>query len=195
MARGYAEIGQLQTARELAGQIKTQVDRERVLQAIALQYAKAGKVAEAVKVARSLSTAKNLALSEIVRYYLDKQQYDQALQIAQRERVQGILPEVALAYAEAGKPQQAQQIVQSIQPPSNNPAHLDWLMPALARSFAQRGQFDQALRVAQATQTKAYKSQTLIVIATQYRAQHGVAKRAKATAILDQALQVALSIK
>lgn len=195
VARGYAEIGQLQTARELAGQIKTQVDRERVLQAIALQYAKAGKVAEAVKVARSLSTAKNLALSEIVRYYLDKQQYDQALQIAQRERVQGILPEVALAYAEAGKPQQAQQIVQSIQPPSNNPAHLDWLMPALARSFAQRGQFDQALRVAQATQTKAYKSQTLIVIATQYRAQHGVAKRAKATAILDQALQVALSIK
>ncbi len=195
VGRGYAEIGQLQTARGLAGQIKTQTDREQVFQEIALQHAKAGEVAEAVKVARSLSSAKNLALSEIVRHYLANQQYDQALQIAQRERVQGILPEVALAYAEAGKPQQAQQIVRSIPSLSNDPAHLDWLMPALAQSFTQIRQFDQALRVAQGTQTKEYKSQALTAIATQYLAKDGVANRAKATEILNQALQVALSIK
>jgi tetratricopeptide (TPR) repeat protein len=195
VASGYAQIGQLQTARELTGRIKTHADRERVFQAIAMHYVKAGEVDQAVKVARSLSTAKNLTLSEIVRHYLANQQYDQALQIAQRERVQGILSEVALAYAEAGKPERAKQIVQSIQPPSGDSAHLDWLMPALAQSFAQSGQFEQALRVAQATQTKEYKSRALTAIATQYRAKDQVTNRAKAIEILDQALQVALSIK
>ncbi|MBW4538832.1 MAG: hypothetical protein KME43_06735 [Myxacorys chilensis ATA2-1-KO14] len=195
VASGYAEIGQLQTARELAGRIGTRMDRERVFQAIAMHYAKTGEVAQAVKVARSLSTAKNLTLSEIVRYYLANQQYDQALQIAQRERLQGILPEVALAYAEAGKPERAKQIAQSIQPPAGDSAHLDWLMPALAQSFAQVGELEQALRVAQTTQTKEYKSQALIAIATQYNAKDRVTNRAKAIKILDQALQVALSIK
>ncbi|MBW4419582.1 MAG: hypothetical protein KME13_10170 [Myxacorys californica WJT36-NPBG1] len=195
VARGYAEIGQLQTARQLAGRIGTRMDRERVFQAIAMQYAKAGEVAQAVKLARSLVTAKDLTLSEIVRYYLANQQYDQALQIAQRERVRGILPEVALAYAEAGKPERAKQIVQSIQPPSNDSAHLDWLMPALAQSFARNGQFEQALRVAQATRAKEYKSRALIAIAAQYNAKDRVANRTKATKVLDQALQVALSIK
>jgi hypothetical protein len=109
--------------------------------------------------------------------------------------VQSILPEVALAYAEAGKPERAKQIVQSIQPPSNDSAHLDWLMPALAQSFVQNGQLEQALRVAQATQTKEYKSQGLTVVAIQYSAKDRVANRAKATKILDQALQVALSIE
>ena len=195
VARGYVEIGQLQTARELAGRIKTRMDREQVFQAIAMHHAKAGEVAQAVKVARSLLTRKDSTLSEIVRYYLANQQYDQALQIAQRERVKSILPEVALAYAEAGKPERAEQIVRSIQPPSDNSAHLDWFMPALARSFAQNGQFEQALRVAQATRTKEDKSRALIAIATQYIAKDRVANQAKATKVLDQALQVALSIE
>jgi hypothetical protein len=64
------------------------VDREQVFQAITMYYTKAGEVAEAVKLARSLLTSKNLTLSEIVRHYLTNRQYDQALQIAQRERVQ-----------------------------------------------------------------------------------------------------------
>ncbi len=195
VASGYAEIGQLQTARELAGQIKTRMDREQVLQAIALHYAKAGEVAQAVNVARSLSTAKDLTLSEVVRYYLANQQYDQALQIAQRERIQSMLPEVALAYAEGGRPERAKQIVQSIQPPSENSTHLDWLMPALAQSFAQNGQFEQALQVAQMTRTKEYKSRTLTAIATEYITKDRVANRGKATEILDQALQVALLIE
>ena len=172
-----------------------QADREPVLQAIALQYAKLDAVAETVKLARSLSTANNLVLSEIVRQYLAQQQYDQALQLARRERVQNILPDVALAYAEAGQPQQAQQVVEAIPVLAHSPAHLDWLLPALARSFAQKGQFDQALRVAQGIRTKVYKGQALLMIATEYRAQDGVANRAQATAILEQALQVALSIQ
>jgi len=195
VARSYAAMGQLQTARALAGQIKTQTDREPVLQAIALQHAKVGAVAEAVKLARSLSTANNLVLSEIVRQYLAQQQYDQALQLARRERVQNILPDVALAYAEAGQPQQAMRIVEAIPVLAHSPAHLDWLLPALAQSFAQKGQFDQALRVAQGIRTKVYKGQALIMIATEYRAQDSVANRAKGTAILEQALQVALSMQ
>ena len=195
VARSYAAMGQVQTARALASQIKVQADREPVLQAIALQYAKLGAVAEAVKLARSLSTANNLVLSEIVRQYLAQQQYDQALQLARRERVQGILPDIALAYAEAGQPQQAMRIVEAIPVLPHSPAHLDWLLPALAQSFARSGQFDQALRVAQGIRTKAYKGQALIMIATEYRAQDSVANRAKGTAILEQALQVALSMQ
>jgi len=148
-----------------------------------------------VKLARSLSTAKNLILTEIVRYYLANKQYDQALKIAQREDVQGVLPDVALAYAEAGKPEQALRVAKSVKPLSNNPAYLDWLMLAFARSFAQQGQFEQALQVAQATQNKQYKSQALTAIAAQYIAKDRVANRSKATEILDQALKVALSIK
>ncbi|MEP1062784.1 MULTISPECIES: hypothetical protein [Cyanophyceae] len=166
-----------------------------MLQALALQYARAGASAEAVKLARSLSTANNLVLSEIVRQYLAQQQYDQALQLARRERVQNILPDVALAYAEAGQPQQAMRVVEAIPVLAHSPAHLDWLLPALAQSFAQKGQFDQALRVAQGIRTKVYKGQALIMIATEYRAQDSVASRAQATAILEQALQVALSIQ
>jgi tetratricopeptide (TPR) repeat protein len=195
VARSYAAMGQVQTARALASQIKVQADREPVLQAIALQYAKLDAVAEAVKLARSLSTANNLVLSEIVRQYLAQQQYDQALQLARRERVQGILPDIALAYAEAGQPQQAMRIVEAIPVLPHSPAHLDWLLPALAQSFARSGQFDQALRVAQGIRTKVYKGQALIMIATEYRAQDSVANRAKGTAILEQALQVALSMQ
>ena len=196
VARAYAAMGQLQTARALASQIKAPTDREPVLQAIALQHAKAGAGAEALKVARSLSPErKNMALSALVRHHLAQQQYDQALQLARRERVQGILPDIALAYAEAGQPQQAQQVVQAIPSLAHDPAYLDRLLSALAQSFAQKGQFDQALRVVQGIQTKAYKGQALIMIATEYRAQDGVANRAQATAILEQALQVALSMQ
>ena len=195
VAIGYVKNGQLQTARELANRIKTRVDREQVFQAIAMHYVESGDVDQAVKLARSLSTAKNLTLTEIVRYYLANKQYDQALKIAQREDVQGVLPDVALAYAEAGKPEQALRVAKSVKPLSNNPAYLDWLMPAFARSFAQQGQFEQALQVAQATQNKQYKSQALTAIAAQYIAKDRVANRSKATEILDQALKVALSIK
>ncbi|MBD2095965.1 hypothetical protein H6F90_12490 [Trichocoleus sp. FACHB-591] len=195
VASRYAEIGKLQTARELAARIDTRVDQEQVFQAIAMHHTKTGEVAQAVKVARSLETRKDLTLSDMVSHYLANRQYDQALQIAQQERVEGTLPQVALAYAEAGKPERAKQIVESIQPPADDSAHLDWLMPALAQSFAQKGEFEPALRVAQGTQTKEYKSRALIAIATEYIAQDRVANRAKATELLEQALEVALSIE
>ncbi len=195
VAIGYVKNGQLQTARELANRIKTRVDREQVFQAIAMHYVKSGNVDQAVKLARSLSTAKNLTLTDIVRHYLVNKQYDQALKIAQRENVQGVLSDIALAYAEAGKSEQALRVAKSVKPLSNNPAHLDWLMPALARSFAQQGQFEQALQVAQAIKDKQYKSQALTAIAAQYIAKDRVANRSKATEVLDQALKVASSIK
>ncbi len=195
VARSYAEIGQIQTARKLATQLKELVDRESVFRAIAVYYIKSGQQKQAVQIARSLSTARNLTLTEIVDYYLFKKQYDQALSIAQQERVHERLPNVALAYAEAGKPEQALKVVQFTRSRNNQTNSLYWLMPSLAEAFAKQGQFEQALQIAQAVQQKKYKSQALSAIATQYIAKDRIANRAKAAAILDQALKVALSIE
>jgi tetratricopeptide (TPR) repeat protein len=194
IARSYAEIGQIRTARTLVSQLKSLTEHENALQAIAMYYVKSGQVEQALQIARSLKTARNLTLSEIVRYLLENQQYDQALKVAQQEKVQGILPEVAIAYAEAGKPERARRIVQSILSRSNRSTALDWLMPVLAQSFAEQGQFEQALQIAQAIRQKEYQSQALSAIAHQYIVRDRVGNRAKALALLDQALKTALSI-
>lgn len=194
IARSYAEIGEIQTAQSLANQLKSAPDRENVLQAIALSDVKSGRLESALQIARSLKTAKDLTLGEIVRYFLTNQQYDQALKVAQQEKVQSVLPEVAIAYAKAGKPSQAQQIMQSISSGSNDSSGLDWLMLDLAQSFAQQGQFNQALQIAQSIRQKQYQSQAFSAIAQQYSLKDRVGNRAKAAARLDQALKIALSI-
>ena len=195
VARAYAEIGQVETANDLARQIKSVDNREQALGAIALHYAKTGKISQATTIARSLKTAKNLTLSSIVEYLLTTKQYEQALQVARQEKVDSILPQVALAFVEAGKPQQALQIAESIKAkePARQSNHLDWLMPAIAQSFAKQGQFEPALKLAQRIQTKENKSHALTMIAAQYLKIDRIANQNKATEILDQAWKIALS--
>lgn len=197
VARTYTEIGQVKTAEDLARGITDVNEREQVLGAIALHYAKTGKISQATTIARSLKTAKNLTLSNIVEHLLKTKQYEQALQVARQEKVESILPQVALAFAEAGKPPQALQIAESIKAkePARQSSHLDWLMPAIVQSFAQQGQFEQALKVAQKIQTKENQSAALTRIAAQYLKTDRNANQNKATAILDQAMKVALSIR
>ena len=197
VARAYAEIGQVQTADELARQIKSVDNREQALGAIAFHYAKTGNLSQATTIARSLKTAKNMRLSNIVEHLLKTKQYEQALQVARQEKVDSILPQVALAFSEAGQPTQALQIAESIKAkePARQSYHLDWLMPAIAQSFAKQGQFEQALQLAQRIQTKENKSQALTMIAAQYLKTERIANQNEATEILDQAWKIALSVR
>ena len=195
VAQAYAEIGQVQTADELTRQIKSVDIREQVSRAIALHYAKTGNLSQATTIARSLKNTKNMTLSNIVRHLLETKQYEQALQVARQEKVDSILPQVTLAFAEAGKPQQALQIAESLQvkEPSDQSVCLDCVMSKIAQSFAQQGQFDQALKVAQKIQSKEEKSHVLTMIAAQYLKTDRIANQNKATEILDQAWKIALS--
>jgi tetratricopeptide (TPR) repeat protein len=193
VAQGYGELGQTERARSLTP-VK---GREEVNASIALHNAKNGKIAQAVTIARSLKTRKEMTLSQIVENLIQANQYEQALQIAKEEKIASSLPQVALAFSKAGKPQAALQIAQSIKAkePGRQAMHLDWLLPAIVTSFAQQGQFDRALQVAQQIKTPIYQSQALTGIAAQYIEADRVVNQSKATETLDQALQVALLIR
>lgn len=204
VAQAYVEIGQVQIAEDLARQI-TSVDtgeqvlgvlgeREQVLGAIALHYAKTGNISQAITIARSLSMPKEYKFSNIVHHLLETKQYEQALQVARQEKIDRT-PQMAMALAEAGKPAQALQIAESLtaEEISRQSMCLDCVISAIAQSFAKQGQFEQALQVAQKIQSKGEKSKVLTMIAAQYVKTDRIANQNKATEILDQAWKIALS--
>ncbi len=147
-------------------------------------------------------------LSEVALGFLAAGQPDQAWQIVQTGTLEGFAPDVALAYVKAGQPDQALQVLEG-QP-------LDWLMPAIAGEFAQQRQFDLALEVAQSIDDETYQAQALMAIAQSYspptpaqqgffqrmianfadfaRGVWGDSNREKAIEVLDQALEITLSL-
>jgi tetratricopeptide (TPR) repeat protein len=200
VARTYAEIGQVKMAEDLARQLKS-VDnpdpllgvvdhRGEVLEAIVRQYVKTGNLYQAMTVVRSLSTTKKYDFSGIVYHLLQTKQYEQALQIARQEKIDRT-PQMAMVWADAGQPEQALKIAQSLTAEdfSRQSMCKDCLISAIAQSFAKQGQLEQALQLAQRIQS----SKDLTMIAAQYLKIDRVANQNKATEILDQALKLALS--
>ncbi|MBD0336543.1 MAG: hypothetical protein ICV62_13725 [Cyanobacteria bacterium Co-bin13] len=189
VAYGYAKLGDLEQALQIAQSIQSTMEREIVFQRIAIAQAEASNIEAAVELAQSSGSRRNATLIEITRHYLinkqpdqawdfvqahqvkgilsevaigyvDAGQPDQALQIVQHGRLEGFVPDVALAYVEAGQPDQALQMVENQQ--------MEWLLPEIARGFAQQGQLDTALQVAESINSGVYKAQALIAIARSY---------------------------
>jgi len=147
-------------------------------------------------------------LSEVALGFLAAGQPGQAWQIVQTGTLEGFAPDIALAYVKAGQPDQALQVLEG-QP-------LDWLMPAITGEFAQHRQLDLALEVAQSIDDKTYQAQALMAIAQSYspptpaqqgffqrmianfadsaRGVWGDSNREKAIEVLDQALEITLSL-
>jgi tetratricopeptide (TPR) repeat protein len=216
VAGGYAEIGNFEQAQQIARSIKNVNERSRAFSGIAIAYAKAGYPNQAVKLAKSIGNP-DFTFRGIARHYLQIGQNDQAFQFVQQWNLKDMLSDVAFAYLEAGQPDKALQIALSIEPSPDAEQHKDWRFPAIARGFAKQGQFDQALEVAQAITDKGYKAQALIAIAEQYVVRErenkgpfqkiffmltntlnslfGSSNKDKASEILEQALQVAQSMK
>ncbi|MGB3296360.1 MAG: hypothetical protein WBB01_25520 [Phormidesmis sp.] len=160
IVRGYAGIGDFDQALDLAKSIDDVSQRQIAHGAIAAAYAKAGLSAEADKLIESIGNPQ-FARIDMLRAYLETEQYAQAEQVAQQPDMREFLPEVGVAYCEAGLPEQTVLLVE--QSPSK-----DWLRKCAATEFAKRGEFERASVLAQTIEEPETRAEALTQIAAQY---------------------------
>ncbi|MGB3308146.1 MAG: hypothetical protein WBG32_05105 [Nodosilinea sp.] len=186
VARGYVQLGDIDRGMKISASIQSANARAGIVREAAIAYAAADDLDAAIALARSTGKENlNLALTELVRYYLTQQQPDQAWDLVQTQQVKGMVSEVAVGYLEAGQPEQALEVVNTNklegfaadvalayakagQVEQAAAGQLDYLRPAIARELAQQKQFDSALQVAQSITDDIYKAQALIAIAQAY---------------------------
>jgi hypothetical protein len=187
VATGYAEIGNFEMAEQIARSLKNVNYQEQAFRGIALAYAKAGYSEQALKLAKSIGSP-NVTFGGIVRHYLQSGQYDLALEIVQQNNLSDLLSDVAVAYLEAGQPERALAIAQSIETQPDAIYQKDWRLSAIAPGFAKQGNLEQALQVAQSITDKSYKAQALTASVKQY-----VAKEPDKIEPIQQILRVLTS--
>ncbi|MBW4548342.1 MAG: hypothetical protein KME25_28475 [Symplocastrum torsivum CPER-KK1] len=187
VAEGYAEIGNFEMAQQIARSLKNVNYREQAFRGISLAYAKAGYSEQALKLAKSMGSP-NVTFGGIVRHYLQSGQYDLALEIVQQNNLSDLLSDVAVAYLEAGQPERALAIAQSIETQPDAIYQKDWRLSAIAPGFAKQGNLEQALQVAQSITDKSYKAQALTASVEQY-----VAKEPDKIEPIQQILRVLTS--
>jgi tetratricopeptide (TPR) repeat protein len=167
VAGGYAEIENFEMAQQIARSIKSVNHREQAFRGIVLAYAKAGDSEQALQLAKSIGSP-YVTFGGIVRHYLQSGQYDLALEIVQQNNLSDLLSDVAIAYLEAGQPEQALKIAQSIQSASDTRHQKDGRFSAIAPGFAKQGDWEQALQVARSIKDKSYKAQALTASVEQH---------------------------
>ena len=163
LAQGYAALGEFDQARVLAESIEVTSDRQSAYAAIAAEYAKAGLTQEADRLAQSIG-GPDFVIRNMIRAYLETEQYSQAQQLAQQANMSDMSAEIAQAYLAAGEPEPALQIIDSISAVDL----VEWLRLRTAVEFAQQGQFDQALDQARAIAAPDTKVEALTAIAADY---------------------------
>ena len=168
LVRGYAELSQFEQASELAKPIESVNARQGAYIAIVSAYTRAGLVEEAEQLAGSIGMSKSVRL-DMMRAYLETEQYDKAQQIAEQPDMLNHLPEVGQAYGTEGMLEQAVSLIDLLDPAEQS---TDWLRGCSATAFAEQDQFDQALEIAQSMAAPEYKADALIAIAAQYTAPH-----------------------
>ena len=179
LVRGYAAMGKFDQARALAESIEVASRRQVAYGAIATEYAKAGLTEAAVSLVQSLGWP-DFVVGDMIRAYLETEQYSQAQQLAQQTYRPRMLLSVGRAYLEAGEPERALQLIDLIPPDGS----ADWLRQSTALEFAKQSQFDQALDLVQMIEDPGAKVNALIEIAARNSDQE------KAVEILDQALSL-----
>ncbi len=160
LARGYAEIGEFDQALVLAKSIDDVSQRQTAYGAIAAAYARAGLSEEADSLVKSIGNPQ-FARVDMLRAYLETEQYDQAEQVAQQPDMKEFLPEVGRTYCETGQPEQAVSLID--QSPS-----ADWLRECAAIEFARQGELTRASDLAQTIEASENKADALTQIAVQY---------------------------
>ncbi|MEM8809790.1 MAG: hypothetical protein AAGF01_27530, partial [Cyanobacteria bacterium P01_G01_bin.38] len=185
--------------------IESAHERQRAYSLIAAEYAKAGLTEEATGLVQSIGNPE-FARLDMMRAYLETEDYAQAQKIALQPDMLDFLPEVGQAYLDMGEPEQALSLIDSI--PSADSA--DWLRQSTAIEFARQNEFDQALKLAQTVTDPEIKADVLAAIAANYtkssddsswgrlwtrlvnplRAWLGTSDQERAVEILDQAVDV-----
>lgn len=166
LARGYAELSQFDQASELAKSIESVNNRQSAYIAIVTAYIRAGFVEEAEQLAESIG-APEFARLDMMRSYLETEQYDKAQQIAEQPDMLNYLPEVGQAYCREGMLEQAVSLIALLEPAEPS---ADWMRGCTATAFAEQDQFDRALEIAQSIAAPEYKADVLIAIAAQLTA-------------------------
>lgn len=207
IAQGYVAIGQASTALPLLDQalqaantIQATNHRVPTLSQIAIAYATAGNLDRALQTAQGIQTTPyygSNALRAVASQYLQKGDFNQAIQVVQRipdvDLKAIALAEIAGAYAKAGQADQASQTftlaLQTARTVRNQGFRI---MGEVVKQYAQSGQIDAARTAAQAIPDLPVKVQTLAAIALTY-AEAG--RAADATATLDQAIQQVKTVR
>lgn len=204
LARGYAELGDFDQATALADSIEAPNDRQAAYSAIAIAYARAGQAEAANRLVESMRNPEHVQ-HDMVRAYLDTEQYAQAEQLAQQLVQQpdtsAPLSAVGRTYCDVGLPERVVPLIDLI-------ASADGLRECAAIAFAEQGQFEQALELTKTITEPEYRSKTLVAIAAQCTTANvswhrligwlpkslktwlGVCDAQKAVELLDQALDL-----
>ena len=159
IVRGYAEIGEFDQALALAESIDDVSQRQVGYGAIATAYARAGLPEEANSLIKSIGNPQ-FARADMLRAYLETEQYAEAEQVAQQPDMTDFLPEVGRTYCEAGLLEKAVTLID--QSPTD-----DWLRECVATQFARQGEFDRALALVQPIEAPDLKADALTQIAIQ----------------------------
>ncbi|WP_121968055.1 hypothetical protein [Leptolyngbya sp. BC1307] len=160
LVRGYAEVGEFDQALVLAKSIDNVSQRQVAYGAIATAYARAGLPGEADSLVKSIGNPQ-FARADMLRAYLETEQYVQAEQVAQQPNMIEFLPEVGRTYCKAGRLEKAVTLI------DQNPVE-DWLRECVATEFAKQGEFERALALVQPIEAPDDKAEALTQIAVQY---------------------------
>ncbi len=162
LVRGYTQQTKFEQAHALAKSIENTRERQAAHRAIATAYARAGRVDDANRLVQSQGAPQGTRV-EIMRAYLDTEQYAQAQQMAQQPDMLAFLPEVGQAYCQAERPESVLPLLELLEPASGD---VDRLRRCAAIELAQQGDFDQALELAQPIADTDHRAGTMIAIAT-----------------------------
>ncbi|MEG5000788.1 tetratricopeptide repeat protein [Microcoleus sp. B4-D4] len=161
-------LGQLDTAFEIAQLVENDRDKALVLNLLAQKYAQSGKFKQAIQIAEIIidNEEKELALARVAVEYAKFGQSDEALKIvAIVDNWKNIpLIQVIKNYAEAGEFERAKQLTETIEHSENNDDRYE-AFNAITDGYVKAGQFEQAIQFAGSLDDNFNKSEALSVIA------------------------------
>lgn len=160
LARGYAEIGEFNQALTISESIDDVSQRQIAHGTIAASYARAGLPEEADSLVKSIGNPQ-FARADMLRAYLETEQYTQAEQVAQQPDMKEYSGQISQTYCEAGLLEEAVTWI------DQNPAE-DWLRECVATEFAKQGEFERALALVQPIEAPDNKADALTQIAIQH---------------------------
>ncbi|MBW4601374.1 MAG: tetratricopeptide repeat protein [Calothrix sp. FI2-JRJ7] len=196
---GYtAKTGQYDQAIKIAKGIKSREYQAAALSRIAGEVARQEKFDLALQIAqRQIGNAahKAGAIMEITRALVAAKQFDKAVAVAQsinrKYEKAGVLSEIALKYAENGNPDEAINLINTINKfsasLSDEANDIDWMLPVVAQSYAKAGNFDRAIKVAESIKITQHRVNALTKIANEYSDK---GQKDKSLLLLAQAVQL-----
>ncbi|MDV3347196.1 hypothetical protein QGP82_00685 [Leptothoe sp. LEGE 181152] len=165
LVQAYSESEDFERALALAETIENVSARQRAYGAIAVAYAKAGLVEDANSLVESIGTP-DFAKREVIRTYLETEQYAEAERLAKQSDRLDFLPQVGSAYCRMELPERVVPLFEYLSETNSHP--VTWLRQCTATAFARQGQFDQAMEVAQTVTGPETKAAVLVAIAAQH---------------------------